>query len=263
MVDALAPPSKQVGGSVAPLGPSASAGRPPAAFKAFVSDRSVDALTRVTMGAVYLFATRGYAATTIRDICALVNLTTAGVYHHVENKESLLINIMRSGQQALNSTAETALVAARDPAEEVAVLVTSLTGTHGKNLMLTRVTDGELRSLDPARGALDEILSLRDAYETRWRSALERGLASGHFSTPDPGLLRLALMAMCTGTSTWFQPNGRKELTTVCEDFVDMALTLAGSGQELPPPRTSELVPLTLALVPTFDWEPSSVLSNI
>jgi hypothetical protein len=66
---------------------------------------------------------------------------------------SLLIDIMRSGQQALNSTAETALVAARDPAEEVAVLVTSLTGTHGKNLMLTRVTDGELRSLDRASGA--------------------------------------------------------------------------------------------------------------
>jgi hypothetical protein len=170
---------------------------------------------------------------------------------------------MRSGQQALNSTAETALVAARNPAEEVAVLVTSLTGAHGKNLMLTRVTDGELRSLDRASGALEEILSLRDAYEARWRTALDRGLASGQFSTSDPGLLRLALMAMCTGTSNWFRPSGRKSLATVCEEFVDMALTLAGTDDTSGVSRTSELVPLTLALVPTFDWEPSSVMSGI
>lgn len=239
------------------------AGRTPADFKAFVSDRSVDAVTRIKMGAVYLFATRGYAATTIRDICALVNLTTAGVYHHVENKESLLTDIIRSGQLALNSTAETALVAARNPAEEVAVLVTSLTGTHGKNLMLTRVTDGELRSLDRESGALQEILTLRDAYEAHWRTALDRGIESGHFSTSDPGLLRLAIMAMCTGTSTWFRPSGRKSLATVCEGFVDMALTLAGTHDALGVSRTSKLVPLTLALVPTFDWEPSSVMSGI
>lgn len=239
------------------------AGRTPDDFKAFVSDRSVDAVLRIKMGAVYLFATRGYAATTIRDICALVNLTTAGVYHHVENKESLLIDIIRSGQQALNSTAATALVAARNPAEELAVLVTSLTGTHGKNLMLTRVTDGELRSLDRVSGALEEILGLRDEYEARWRAALDHGLASGQFSTTDPGLLRLALMALCTGTSNWFRPGGRKSLAMVCEEFAAMALTLAGTTDTSEASRTSELVPLTLALVPRFQWEPSSVMSGI
>jgi AcrR family transcriptional regulator len=238
-------------------------GPAPAEFKAFVSDRSVDAELRIKMGAVYLFATRGYAATTIRDICALVNLTTAGVYHHVENKESLLVDIMRSGQQALNATAETALVAARNPAERLAVLVTSLTGSHGKNLMMSRVTDGELRSLDGTRGALDEILSLRDAYESHWRSALDDGLASGDFSAPDAGLLRLALMAMCTGTSNWFRPSGRKSLSTVCENFVEMALTLSGTDTASAVPRTSELVPLTLTLVPRNEWEPSSVMGAI
>jgi hypothetical protein len=70
-------------------------------------------------------------------------------------------------------------------------------------------------------------------------------------------------MAMCTGTSNWFRPSGRKSLATVCEEFVDMALTLAGTDDTSGVSRTSELVPLTLALVPTFDWEPSSVMSGI
>lgn len=216
-------------------------------------------MLRIKMAAVFLFATRGYAGTTIRDICALVNLTTAGVYHHVENKESLLVEIMRSGQQALNKTAETALVAAQNPSEALVVLVTSLTATHGQNRMLTRVTDGELRSLDRAQEPFKEILNLRDSYEASWRAAIQEGVSSGAFTVSDPTLMRLAVMSMCTGTSEWFRPGGRKGIDEVCAEFSQVALGVVGANTRPPALRAAQLQSLTLALVPTFPWEPSTV----
>jgi TetR/AcrR family transcriptional regulator, cholesterol catabolism regulator len=229
------------------------------ALAAYLGDRSVDPMVRIKMAAVYLFATRGYAATYMREICGLVNLTTAGLYHHVAGKEALLAEIMRSGQTALNSTAESALEATEGPAEEVVVLATSLTAAHAQNLLTTRVTDGELRSLDPASSAHAEIMALRDVFEARWRAAIQEGVATDAFHVGDPSLVRLATMAMCTGTSQWYRPDGPRPIEEVCIELSSLALTMLGASAQVAATRVAELVPLTLELVPAFDWDPASV----
>ncbi|MBB5135878.1 AcrR family transcriptional regulator [Thermocatellispora tengchongensis] len=221
-----------------------------------LADRSVDADLRIRTAAVLLFARRGYAATGVRDIARLVGLTNAAIYHHVSSKEELLADIMRAGQNRLIASTRRGLRGVVRPEDALAILISSLTATHGLHRMVTRVMDGELRSLTPGSAAYQEIIALRDAYEDEWRRVLARGVEEGVFRIGDPRLTRLGLMAMCTGTSEWYRPGGPAALERVCLEFVEMGLRAVRARRDGVPVTAGDTPPPDLSLVPPLPWEP-------
>jgi AcrR family transcriptional regulator len=199
---------------------------------------------------VLLFAQRGYAATSIRDIAKTVNMTNAGVYHHVTSKEALLAELMRVGHVRLIASTDQLLAGIDRPAERLATLIASLTAIHALNPMTTRVMDGELRSLTPGSTAHGEIIELRDAYEAEWRRTIADGISRGEFEVADQRLARLALMSMCTGTSEWYRPDGESTLGQVCAQFVTIGLAAVNATG---PAARQYFDP---ALLPIYPWEP-------
>lgn len=220
---------------------------------------SGDTSTRVKAAAVYLFATQGYAATGIRDIAKKVGITNAGVYHFVANKEALLRDIMCQGQQMLSDTAAEALADVDKPEDRLAVLVSGLVGAHGVNQLISLVTDGEIRALTPGSEAHAEILSMRDAYETLWKDVLLAGTEAGVFTIADHRLTRLALMAMCTGISEWYRPDGETDLETIASEFVDIALAAVRARRDGQPITSKDVPLLDLELQVRAAWEPRLV----
>ncbi|MFI7127520.1 TetR/AcrR family transcriptional regulator [Nonomuraea sp. NPDC050153] len=214
-----------------------------------LTDRDADANRRIRTAAVLLFARQGYAATSIRDLARAVNMTNAGIYHHVASKESLLADLMRVAQRGLIDATERMLDDVRSPADRLALLIGSLTSVHALSPMTSRVMDGELRSLTPGSTAHDEIIALRDAYEAFWKDALADGVAQNVFRVADQKLTRLALMSMCTGTSEWYRPDGDSTLEQVCAEFVTIGLAAVRASA---PARPT----LDLSLLPDFPWEP-------
>ncbi|TMR96975.1 TetR/AcrR family transcriptional regulator [Nonomuraea basaltis] len=214
-----------------------------------LKDRDADANQRIRTAAVLLFARQGYAATSIRDLAREVNMTNAGIYHHVSSKEALLADLMRGAQQGLIDATERILQGVRSPGDRLALLIGSLTATHALSPMTTRVMDGELRSLTPGSPARDEIIKLRDAYEEHWRRAIADGVSEGAFRIADQRLTRLALMSMCTGTSEWYRPDGDSTLEQVCAEFVAIGLAAVRAP-------TQAVATPDLSLLPAFPWEP-------
>jgi len=139
----------------------------------------------VKMAAVYLFAARGYHGTSIRDIARLAGLTNAGVYHFVDSKEGLLVEIMTEGQELLQRVTEASRAAVAEPEDKLAHLVGTLVGAHGKNRMLSFVTDWEIRSLAPGSPAHETIRAMRKGYESLWEEVIAAGVARGRKSPPD------------------------------------------------------------------------------
>jgi AcrR family transcriptional regulator len=214
-----------------------------------LTDRDTDAGERIRTAAVLLFARQGYAATSIRDLGKAVNMTNAGIYHHVTSKEALLADLMRVAQRGLIDSTERMLAPYRRPADRLSLLIGSLTAVHARNPM-TRVMDGELRSLTPGSAARDEIIGLRDAYEAHWKGALADGVAEGVFRVADERLTRLALMSMCTGTSEWYRPDGRSTLEQVCAEFVAIGLAAVRA------PAVEPFATADFSLLPEYPWEP-------
>ncbi|HEX6231895.1 MAG TPA: TetR/AcrR family transcriptional regulator [Jiangellaceae bacterium] len=222
-----------------------------------MTERSVDPPTapadtalRIRRAAVLLFAQRGYAATSIRDIARAVNMTNAGIYHHVTSKEALLADLMRVGHVRLIASSDQLLAGIERPAERLATLITSLTAIHALNPMTTRVMDGELRSLTPGSAAHGEIIELRDAYEAEWRRTIADGVSRGAFDVADERLARLALMSMCTGTSEWYRPDGESSLDQVCAQFVTIGLAAVNATGPAGEPQFDPTV------LPVYPWEP-------
>jgi AcrR family transcriptional regulator len=214
-----------------------------------LTDPDADAHERIRTAAVLLFARQGYAATSIRDLGRAVNMTNAGIYHHVASKEALLADLMRVAQQGLNDATERMLATAGGPADRLALLIGSLTAVHALSPLTSRVMDGELRSLTPGSAARDEIIALRDAYEAHWKRTLADGVAGGAFRVADQKLTRLALMSMCTGTSEWYRPDGDSTLEQVCAEFVTIGLAAVRASAQV---TTSP----DFSLLPDFPWEP-------
>ncbi|MFG1711133.1 TetR/AcrR family transcriptional regulator [Nonomuraea sp. M3C6] len=220
-----------------------------------LTDRDADASLRIRTAAVLLFARQGYAATSIRDLAKAVNMTNAGIYHHVSSKEALLADLMRVAQRGLIDATGRMLANVERPADRLALLISSLTAVHALSPMTTRVMDGELRSLTPGSTAHDEIIALRDAYEAHWKRALADGVSATAFRVADQKLTRLALMSMCTGTSEWYRPDGDSTLEQVCAEFVTIGLAAVRTPAQA-------VVTLDLALLPDFPWEPPDVRND-
>jgi TetR/AcrR family transcriptional regulator, cholesterol catabolism regulator len=222
-----------------------------------MTERSVGSLAapadpalRIRRAAVLLFAQHGYAATSIRDIAKAVNMTNAGIYHHVTSKEALLADVMRIGHVRLIAATDRLLAGIDRPEKRLATLIASLTAIHALNPMTTQVMDGELRSLTPGTAAHREIIELRDTYEAEWRRTIADGVSRGAFEVADQRLARLALMSVCTGTSEWYRPDGASTLDQVCAQFVSIGLAAVNATGPAAGPHFDP------TLLPVYPWEP-------
>lgn len=181
-------------------------------------------LGRVQRAAVTLFATKGFAATGIRELGAEAGINSATLYHYVGSKESLLASIIRSCLDELTQSGERAMRRSADPVVQLAGLVSSHVGITAVNQLTARVAEYEMRGLTGDNRT--ELQTLRDEYEQLFGQILERGQRVGAFDIEDLALSRLAILEMCTGVAHWYRPGGRLELEDVQRFFVSTTCKL-------------------------------------
>jgi AcrR family transcriptional regulator len=178
-------------------------------------------LGRVQRAAVTLFASKGFAATGIRELGTEAGMNSATLYHYVGNKESLLELIIRSCLQELMDSGARAMRSSAEPAVQLAGLVASHVGITAVNQLTARVAEYEMRALSDQNRR--EMQALRDEYELLFGQVIERGVRVGMFTTDDTALTRLAILEMCTGVAHWYDPAGRLALPDIQRFFVASA----------------------------------------
>ncbi|MGH3516808.1 MAG: TetR/AcrR family transcriptional regulator [Haloechinothrix sp.] len=207
-------------------------------------DRKID--PRIWDAAIKLFASKGFAATGIREIADEAGLSVSAMYYYVDNKEDLLLKIMRDAQQRLVEAGRLVAAQFSEPAAGLAALVQLHVVIYAQSPLEARVVDSELRALgDKSRR---ETVVLRDNYESLWNDVLERGLDGGVFTFRDLRATRLALLEMCTGVSAWFSPDGPLGVAELAHEFADLALALVRASSDTGPIMSSELD------LPSIDW---------
>lgn len=89
----------------------------------FAVDASADspftARDRLVRVALELFATRGFQAIGLRDLAAHVGLRAGSLYHHIENKQCLLFELIESALSDLLAMTKRRMKGAKTPAERV------------------------------------------------------------------------------------------------------------------------------------------------
>jgi TetR/AcrR family transcriptional regulator, cholesterol catabolism regulator len=171
-----------------------------------------------------LFHANGYAATSVRDIAKALDIQAASMYAHVASKEDVLWSIVEGAAATFERAADAAVadVAATDPVDRLAALVEAHVEVITADPERSSVFVTEWRHLSPDRR--EAIAARRDAYEARFRTTIDDGVAVGAFHATDAALAATFLLTALNGIATWYRPDGRLSADRIADHYVDLAL---------------------------------------
>lgn len=172
----------------------------------------------VLEAAASLFANKGYAATSIRDIAHEVGILSGSLYYHFASKEELLLEAHARGVAQVTEAVQLALA---DAADEPWIRMSAACRAHlevllGRSPFSQVITpqfpshfDGDVRVT---------LLEQRESYEAIFRDLVKA------LPLPDcvnPRHFRLALLGALNWTPTWYQPGGADSPSNIARGIVD------------------------------------------
>lgn len=176
----------------------------------------------IMAAAAYLFRTKGYHATTVRDIADRAGMLSGSLYAHIRNKEDLWREIVREAARSFTEAVTPIFDGSGSAAEKfdravhahVRVIATSL---DRASIYL----DAETVFSEEGRS---EVQRLHHAYEELWGHLLEQGIREGVFAIEDTQLARLWVLSSLNSLSRWYRPQGRLSADDIATHFSGWAL---------------------------------------
>lgn len=180
---------------------------------------------RLKDAAVRLFATKGFHATTVRQIAARVFLQPGSLYHYFPSKQDLLREICVDFASRSQAKAEAVLQAIDDPVDLVAALLragieNTLTYPEASQVLRT-----EARALRRHHRAL--VADAVRLHRNNWMRAIEKGVAEGVFDCPDARLAAI-VVTQIEDVSPWYASTGRLSKNQIIDELSRFALRILG-----------------------------------
>ena len=179
--------------------------------------------------ATALFRSRGFAATSMRELATALGLEAGSLYSHIKSKEELLHRICYSRAELLFASFAAATADAKAP---VAAQLRRAIEAHVRVLTLDVAAASvflyEWRHLsEPVR---TEFVAMRERYEQGFRHLIQRGLDSRELHAPDAAFATLTLLASLNWLPTWYKPDGKLGPDEIAHRLAEQLLSgLAGA----------------------------------
>ena len=171
---------------------------------------------RILAAAARLFATRGYAATTMNDVAAASDLSKATLYHYVHDKHDLLAQVARGHVQRLEALVAEVLARGLVPAARLAALIECFMSAYASAQHEHRVLTEDVKFLEA--GPQAEVLDGQRRIVTAFAEAIaeEMVVQAGPTKAARPdlaakpmaGALAMLLFGMMNWTFTWLKSAG-------------------------------------------------------
>ena len=155
-----------------------------------------------------LFADRGYAATTVRDIAEAAGILSGSLYHHIDSKESIVDAILSRFIARSLAAYEAVIAEGKGPKETFEELVrTSLESmVEGRAAILVYQNEARLLAARPRFSYLAEA---QRKFEEIWTAVLEEGVKCGEFRPSiDPKLVYRLVRDTVWTAPRWYRPGG-------------------------------------------------------
>ncbi len=165
--------------------------------------------------AALLFSHNGYAATSLDDIVARLNITKTAIYHYVRNKNDLLYQCYLRSIEATESCYARADQMGETGLEKIMAYL-NLDAESGP-IAMTPLTEPDVIKDAQAR---EELVARLNACEARFRSFIETGVADGSIAPCDPELTMQFILGATRWTMKWYAPEGTMSLTEINEAFM-------------------------------------------
>ena len=169
-----------------------------------------------------LFSSRGYAATSMRDIARVLDLQGGSLYSHIPSKEAVLAAIVEEAAEAFHAAvrpvAERRGPAAERLREMIAAHVRVVTGARerAKVFLFEWTFLGEDRR--------EAVRRSRGAYQGYFERVVTEGVAAGELETADPRLAAVFILSAMNAMAYWYRPDGPLGPDALAGHYADLFL---------------------------------------
>lgn len=177
---------------------------------------------QVLQKATSLFADRGYAGASMRDVAKEVGMEPSSLYNHYPSKEALLHDVCFTLAYSFIESFEAIQESISNPKQRLRAMISSHIRLIMDNLEAAPVFFHEWKHL--SEPGLTEFLKLRKRYESGIRYAIEQGILSGDFKVSDVSFTVRFVFSILNGLPDWYKTTGNVEPEEVGERIADFIL---------------------------------------
>ena len=165
-------------------------------------DASVNARRRQIMQeAAKLFGSRGFEATTIRDIAAAAGILGGSIYYHFSSKEDIFLAVHSAGMETITEAVIAAIKDVDDPWDKLeAAAVAHCNALLSSGELPVIVSPYYSESLKSLR---KQLISQRDRYDRLIADVVETLDLPPHI---DRNIFRLHFLGALNWLPTWYRP---------------------------------------------------------
>ncbi|MGC5169065.1 TetR/AcrR family transcriptional regulator [Microbacterium sp. DT81.1] len=178
----------------------------------------------VTRAAVDLFATQGYANTSVQQIVERAGVTKGAMYHYFESKDDLLFAIYERMLSLQKSRLDEIIARGGEVDDVLAAVCIDVVETSIEFLPEGTVFFRSQHMLTPPRQ--QEVVRRRRAYHDEFAALVQRGQGEGIYRSDIPRAVLIAnFFSDIHYLSHWYHPEGPEDKTLVAEQLTDLFLT--------------------------------------
>lgn len=192
-----------------------------------------DLHARILEEAARLFVAHGYHGISMREIAAAVGVSKAGLYYHFQDKEHLLLALLRDHLERIEAVLIEAVRAGESAREQVRALLRGIFALSPEQRSVIRLASQEVGQLGvEARAEFSRLYAAQ--FTDRIAAILQAGIDRGELRPVDLHLATWLLLGMAY---PFFYPAGAKRMDDpdavielMITAFFDGLAAPAGSG---------------------------------
>lgn len=176
---------------------------------------------QVIRKAAELFRTKGYAASSMRDLAQMLGIEAASLYSHIKSKEEILQNLCFDMATEFRKSLDEVEKQKGPASEKLKNGIIGHIQVMAKDLTASAVFMNEHRHL--SQPYLRDFLLLRINYINRFKTIIEEGIRSGEFkSSIDKKLAVMTLFSSLNWMPQWYDPNSNIIPVQLGQQLADM-----------------------------------------
>ncbi len=181
--------------------------------------------------AARLIGARGYEGTSIQDIADACGLTKAGLYHHIQSKERLLLQLQDYGMDVFEESVLAQVQSIPDPLERLKACMEKniLLVTHGWSKEVTIILHEHATLTGEARA---HINARKKRYVDFLERSFEEAVRAGEIRPVNPTVAAFAFLGMVLWIYKWYRPDGALTEKVIVREMGDIFFT----GLQAPTP---------------------------
>lgn len=180
--------------------------------------------------AAELFARKGVAATTVREIADAVGVLSGSLYHHFESKDAIVAEILNGYLDVIHARYAGVLASDRTAAQRLHDLVHESLRVAEEHPYPTAIYQNELPYLQ-AHAGLANVRKSASKVQRTWLQVIEAGAADGSFRKDIAPSVFYRLVRDAVWLSVrWYQPKVKYGTDQLADDIT--SIFLHGYGAE-------------------------------